>query len=105
MFWNFNISQNHKLTLLGVYSDDHISSNKEIAIDNAMIVFGNQDIYQNTTGINWQALWGSNAYSNTSFAFTSSKYKEDYYETATEDLLIRNRSHEQVFKIRNNNLT
>jgi len=99
----YDINAHHRLTLLGISGDDHNSPDRETAQKNAMIVYGNQDIYENTAGINWRALWNKSGYSNTSVSFTSDQFKEDYFETSSAIHLLRNRSLEQSFKLRNVN--
>ncbi len=99
----YDINQNHKIMLVSVSGDDHNNPDRKAAEENDMIVYGNQDIYQNTTGINWRAIWNKKGYSNTSFAYTSLKYREDFFETNTALHLIKNRSLEQTVKFRNVN--
>ncbi|MCB9056930.1 MAG: TonB-dependent receptor [Calditrichae bacterium] len=99
----FDISPQHKLTFLGIFGDDHNNPDREAALENDMIVYGNQDIYENTAGINWRAIWNKNGYSNTSFSWTGSYFKEDYFETNSSIHLIKNRSTENSFKLRNIN--
>lgn len=99
----YDINPSHQLTLLGVWGDDHNNPDFETAIENDMIFYGNQDIYERTSGINWRALWHKTGYSNTSIAYTSTRFKEDFFETNTGLHLVKNRSHEQVFKFRNVN--
>lgn len=99
----YNLGQNHKLMLLGVFGDDHNTPDRETGEKNKMIHYGNQELYENTAGINWRALWGKSGYSNSSVAYTSSKFNEDFYETSTGMYDIKNRSHEQTFKFRNMN--
>jgi len=99
----YDVNPNHKLIALGIWGDDFISSDRDVAIENDMIVFGRQDINENTTGLNWRALWNKSFYSNTAVSYTFTKYKEDYYETSSSIHLSRNRSLEQNFKFRNIN--
>ncbi|NIX55628.1 MAG: TonB-dependent receptor, partial [candidate division Zixibacteria bacterium] len=99
----YDLNPHHRLTLLAVSGDDHNNPDRETARENAMIVYGTQDIYENTAGINWRALWNKSGYSNTSVSFTSDKFTEDYYETSSAIHLLRNRSLEQSFKFRNVN--
>lgn len=99
----YDINAHHQLTVLGISGDDHNSPDRETAQKNAMIVYGNQDIYENTAGINWRALWNKSGYSNTSVSYTSDQFKEDYFETSSAIHLLRNRSLEQSFKLRNVN--
>jgi len=99
----YDINPNHKVMIVGVWGDDHNNPDRETAIENDMLVYGNQDIYERTTGVNWRALWGKSGYSNTSLAYTSSGFKENFKETATGNPVVNNRSLEQVFKFRNVN--
>lgn len=99
----YDIHPRHKLSLLGVFGDDHNDPDKETAQENDMIVYGNQDLYVHTIGMNWMALWHKSGYSNTSVAYTSQKYEEDFYETTTSNHLLRNRSHEEILNLRNVN--
>jgi len=99
----YDINPFHQLTLLAIWGDDHNNPDRKTAIENDMLFYGNQDIYENTTGINWRALWGKSGYSNTSIAYTSNKFKEDGFETNSGLHIKKNRSHEQIFKFRNTN--
>jgi len=99
----YDLNPNHKLMLIWLWGDDHNAPDRDIARENDMIYYGNQDIYENTTGLNWRALWGKRGYSNSSLAYTSTRFKEKFWETSTGDFLIQNLSHEQDFKFRNVN--
>jgi len=99
----YDISPQHKVMILAIWGDDHNHPDRETALENDMIVYGNQDIYERTTGVNWRALWGKNGYSNTSLAYTSSGFKENFKETTTGNSVVNNRSYEQAFKFRNVN--
>ncbi|MBN1466506.1 TonB-dependent receptor, partial [candidate division KSB1 bacterium] len=99
----YDINQNHKLSLLAVWSEDANRADKQTAIENDMVVFMNQDIRQNTTGVNWRALWSVNGYSNTSFAHTMERFDEEAFDTGTEDLLMDNDSRHHLFALRNSN--
>ncbi len=98
----YDLNPNHKLSLIGVWSDDHNRADKQTAIENDMIAFMNQDISQQTTGLNWRALWKS-GYSNTSLSYTQDTFKEDTFDTGTENLLFKNRSTNQWLTLRNVN--
>lgn len=99
----YDINQCHKLMLLGVFADDHNAPDRETGEENYMTHYGNQDLYQGTIGLNWLAVWGKNGYSNTSLAYTSNNYDEDWYETTTGLYKIQNRTDERTFKFRNIN--
>ena len=99
----FDINASNKLTLLGIFADDHMDSDQEIAIENDMLNYGNQDIYESTFGLNWRTLWKKIGYSNTSLSFTGTKFEEDFYKTGSEQLLVKNRSTENTYSLRNTN--
>lgn len=101
----FDLSSRHQLSFLGIWGDDHNSPDYDTAVENDMLVYGNQDINENTTGLNWRAVWGKIGYSNTSVSHTSTRFDENFIETGSRELLIKNRSTEHNFKFRNlNNL-
>ncbi len=99
----YDIDNSNKLELIGIWGDDHNNQDQKTAIENDMIYYGNQDIFENTTGINWQQVWGKAGYSNTSLSFTSTKFDEDYFETGSALFLRKNNSKEQDIKFRNVN--
>lgn len=96
----YDLGLNHQLTTLGIWSDDHIHSDLETALDNDMQVYGRQDLTQSTLGMNWRALWSAATYSNTSISVGTSRYDEDFIETATGTRLLDNRSRERVLRFR-----
>jgi len=99
----FVLNQNHRLSVIALYGDDHNSPDREIGRENKMLYYGSQDIYQGTTGMNWRALWNKLGYSNTSLAYTSERFKEDWYETNTGLRMTQNHALEQAIKFRNVN--
>jgi hypothetical protein len=99
----YDLNPHHRLTVLAISGDSHNNPDRKTAQENAMVVYGNQDIYENTAGVNWRTLWNKYGYSNTSISYTSGKFKEDFYETSNADHLLRSRSFEQNLKMRNVN--
>lgn len=99
----YELGSRHKFTALLVRGDDHNAPDQQTARENDMIFYGNQDIVENTVGVNWRALWAGAGYSNTSLSLTSTRFKEDFFETGSGDLLVKNRSLERAYKIRNVN--
>ncbi len=99
----YDINANNRLILVGVFADDHNAPDRETGEENYMTRYGNQDLYQSTIGLNWRTIWGKKGYSNTSIAYTSNNYDEDWYETTTGIYAVRNRTNEQAFKFRNAN--
>ncbi len=95
-----DLNQNNKLIFLGISGDDHNNPDAKTAAENDMVTYGNQDIYENTFGIDWRALWGKNGYSNTSVSYTSSKFNEDSYETGSGITVRKNRSLEESVNLR-----
>ncbi|MEA2104238.1 MAG: TonB-dependent receptor [Candidatus Cloacimonadota bacterium] len=99
----YDIDNKNKLSFLFLCADDHSKSNADTAQKNDMVYYGNQDIYQNTFGLNWRHLWNNNGYSNTSLAYTFTKYNEKLFETGSDNFLLRNDSKKGNSKIRNVN--
>ncbi len=97
----YNIDPKHKLTLLGIFADDHNSPDKETALENQMSHYGNQDLYQGTVGVSWRGVWSNKTISITSASYTGMQFTEDWYEPPTDELSLRNRSFEQSFNLRN----
>jgi hypothetical protein len=99
----YNLSPKHKLSLLALWGYDHNDPDHETAVENDMQYYGRQDIYERTTGINWQALWGMKGFSNVSLSYTSNRFQEDFKETNTQLPLVANHSTEAALKFRNVN--
>ena len=99
----FSINPRNKLTLLAIWGDDHNHPDREAAEKNDMIYYGRQDIYERTTGLNWQTLWGKYGFSNLAVSLTVDKYDENFNETSTGLTLTRNHSRESIAKVRNVN--
>ena len=98
----YDLNQNHRLTLLGISGDDNIRSDSVAAVENTMIVFGDQSMWAGTIGANWRAIWGP-VVSNTSLARTRNKYDEEFTETRSGLPLMRNISSERTVSLRNVN--
>ncbi len=99
----YDIDMKNKLSLLVVSGDDHNDPDRETAIENDMIYYGKQDIYQNTVGINWRRLWGKTGYSNTSVSYTAEKFEEKLKETNTDLPILNNNTLSSSIKVRNVN--
>jgi len=97
----YNVNPRHKLTVLGVYADDHNRPDRETALENKMTHFGNQDLYQGTFGVSWRAVLSNNTFSNTSVSFTGMLFNEDWFEPSSENLSVKNRSFERTLNLRN----
>ena len=95
-----DLGSRHRLTVFGLLADDHMRSDSTVAVENAMVHFGDQDLWAGTAGVNWRALWGT-AISNTSLAYGGNRYDEEFFETNSGGALLRNRSTEQWITVRN----
>lgn len=95
-----DVAKNHRLTFLSIWGDDKNQAPGDQAEENDMVYYGNQDISEKTTGINWRILWKNRGYSNTSLSMTSTTFNEDFFETGTALVLTRNRSEERKLKFR-----
>jgi hypothetical protein len=89
-----DVSPGHTLTVIDVFSDDHNSPDRKTAVENKMIYYGNQDIYLNTAGLSWRAVWNGSMYSTASVSYTSSRFTEDFSETNSDAHIVKNRSTE-----------
>jgi TonB dependent receptor-like, beta-barrel/CarboxypepD_reg-like domain/TonB-dependent Receptor Plug Domain len=100
----YNLKDNHKLTLLEVFSLDKINLDYENALETDLTnVYGKTDGVTNVVGLNWQYVWGTSGYSNTSLSHTYFGYKRDYSETKSKNHLFTNKSKENSVKLRNVN--
>jgi hypothetical protein len=99
----YDINPSHQLSLLAVWGYDLNNPDKEAALNGDMTAYGSQDLAERTTGIGWRALWGKNAFSNTTISLTSDRFRESFTETSTDLPLFRNRSLEQTLRFRNVN--
>jgi hypothetical protein len=97
----FDLSDAHKVGGLAMWSDDHMTSDQEQAIENDMVYFGDQDLLAGTTGLIWRALWGRSGYSTTSISHTVQRFSEDFYEAGSQSRLLANRSSEHAWRLRN----
>jgi len=100
----YNIDDKNKITLLDVFSIDKINLTYENAIKtNSTNVYGSTNGYTNTAGLNWQNIWNKAGYSNTSLSYQLTDYDRDYYETQSQNRLLRNLTKENRIKLRNVN--
>ncbi len=95
----YDLNPDNTMTLLAISGYDHSDASK----DQGEIMYGSNNVWENTVGLNWRSLWGKGGYSNTSLAYTSTEYRDDFYETGTDIYIIRNRSLERTLSFRNVN--
>jgi hypothetical protein len=95
----YDLSPSHQVSALGVFADDHMHSDSTVAVENAMVYFGDQDLATGTVGVNWRALWDGGV-SNTSLSITANRFDEHFSEATTGGFLTRNRSSEHAIALR-----
>jgi hypothetical protein len=100
----YDLSDQHKLSFVDVFSDDRQVMNQKNALDSKTInIYPEYSSYSNTGGVNWQWIWGKNGFSQTSLSHTYSSTDVSFYQTRDAKLLLKNTSVEQEVKIRNTN--
>ena len=99
----YDLSEHHRISILDVFSIDTQTMNQENALDSKLNIYPRYDYLANTGGVNWQWIWGSSGFSNTSIAHTYARTAADYYQTRTDRQLLANSSIEQEWKLRNSN--
>jgi hypothetical protein len=100
----YDLSDQHKLSFIDIFSDDRQVMNQKNALDSKTInIYPEYGSYSNTGGVNWQWIWGKNGFSQTSFAHTYSHADINFIQTRDAKLLMKNASTEQEVKIRNTN--
>ena len=99
----YDLSENHRLAILDILSVDTQTMNQQNALDSRLNIYPRYNYLTNTGGMNWQWIWGSAGFSNTSIAHTYAHTHADYYQTRGDKLLLANSSIEQEWKLRNTN--
>lgn len=84
----YDLSDEHRISLVGLWSDDHNNPDAETAVENDMQHYGSQEIYNYTGGLTWRALWNASTFSQTSLSYTGQSFREHGKKTGT-DLPIR----------------
>jgi hypothetical protein len=99
----YDISDRNKISVINILSQDYSYQNREEGFEFKSNGYGKFNMLNNTIGVNWQYLWGSNGYSELSAAHTFMDYDYNYLETRTGLEQYTNRSKEQQVTVRNNN--
>jgi hypothetical protein len=100
----YDLSQNHKLSYIDVFSIDNQEMTQKNALDSKTInIYPIYSSYSNTGGVNWQWIWGKSGFSNTSLAHTYSNTDARFFQARDAKMIMNNKSTEQEWKIRNTN--
>ena len=100
----YDVSPENRITLLGVAGIDHVTFDREQAIEDANIVYGKYDGNVGAGGVNWRHLRGNRGYSSTSLSYLQYGSDNEFREVATADLLTLETNMDRAFQIRNVNL-
>lgn len=90
----------HKFTLLGLAGIDNSGYEREAALDKGETYYGPARHRENTVGINWLWLWGSNGYAETSLSRSENRYRYDWSRTVSGMPAFANHSAETGFTLR-----
>jgi hypothetical protein len=99
----YDLGTSHTLSVLGILADSHSKSDRITAEENAMLYFGNQDYYEGTIGLNWQILWTKTGYTRTVLSFNIMDYNDKNFDLSSDNILIDNKSREQILNLSNHN--
>jgi hypothetical protein len=100
---NFDLSSRSKLSVLGVWGDDKSGWGPEESLDLGDSTYGYHNANNNVVGANWFYNWGTRGYSQTSLSRSYIKYDIDFFDTASDDTLVSNKSWEESYTLRNIN--
>ncbi len=99
----YDLNPGNKLTALGILGIDYIKFNKDEAEDVGYNAYGTSRSREGAAGVNWRYLWSEKGYSNTALSYFGTWGKNDFIETASENLLTENENFEQTYQLRNIN--
>ena len=99
----YQIDKDNKLSLLDVLSIDDVYLDENKAVDNDANMYGKTNGAVNTAGANWQHIWNNKGYSNTSIAYTFTKFDNDYSKTVSRRQFYTNDSKDNTIRFRNLN--
>ncbi|MCW8810695.1 MAG: TonB-dependent receptor [Ignavibacteriaceae bacterium] len=99
----YDIDDKNRLTMLDILSVDEIYLNEDKAVENDANMYGKTDGFTNTVGTNWQHIWSDKGFSNTSIAYTYTKYDRDYSKTVSRQQFYTNNTKENTIRFRNVN--
>jgi len=99
----YNISPEHELSILNIFSNDDFNENKNYAFNNYLNWYGGFKSAQNVAGINWKFLWSENGYSNTTISHIYRNEDVSLYTAVNESQRLRINSSESILQIKNDN--
>ncbi|MBT4504401.1 MAG: TonB-dependent receptor [Gemmatimonadetes bacterium] len=96
----FDLSETHRLSLLGLTGFDRINFDPEDSDEDDDFTDFSSDQY--VTGANWRWLWSDRGYANTSLAYTLGDFDVDVVDGDLGTAIYRNESREKEFTLRSN---
>ncbi|MDP4190816.1 MAG: TonB-dependent receptor [Bacteroidota bacterium] len=100
---SYDLNKDHKISILDIFADDHEKFDRKDAIDQGSNYYGVIDNYQNTTGLQWKALWNKDIYSVTNLSFSVQSFKNDFNSVNTGGKYYVSNNIEGSFFVRNIN--
>ncbi len=97
---SYELTPSHRLSMLGLWSDDHNNPDLEAAVENDMQYYGRQDIYNYSGGLAWRALWNEHILSSTTLSYTGMEFDEEFFQTGSGLQLLLNDSRESWVQLR-----
>lgn len=99
----YNISKDHQLSMMNLYSNDDWLTPKDYSISNFWNWYGRFLLKQNVFGINWKYLWSKNGYSITTISHVF--HREDFklHNTKDNSNLLKLNTRNNLIQLRNVN--
>jgi hypothetical protein len=94
------LAPGHKLTVLDVYGQSQIDFSKKNAIDLGQRIFGVNRNYQNSGGMNWQAVWSPKYSSSNVLSVSTTEYEAGFKKVSTETDWLTGTNRELNFSFR-----
>jgi len=99
----YDISPNHQISLLSIFSDDKWTVSKKVSISDYSNWYGNFNFTQNLFGINWKYLWGKKGYSITTASHFYKKNDIPLFTSIDDQPFMRINSIDNEYRLRNIN--
>jgi hypothetical protein len=99
----YDLSPNHKLSLVNIFSNDNQKMEYKKAFDNEKNQYGDIDIISNSAGVNWQYIWEKSGYSVFTLSHHLLEDRRDMLSTTSKQMDYQSRTIERAIRLRNTN--
>jgi hypothetical protein len=99
----YDLSPEHQLTLINLYSNDDWLTPKGYSISNYWNWYGNFKIQQNILGLSWKYLWSTSGYSITTLSYIHYTGQTKFFATNTDETRYDINLSESFYQFRNVN--